>query len=542
MPDPNTITEWRDSPTTPRPDRVRLAARDFMSRRLAIAVGFLIVIALVYWPSSVALDGEWRDTIDKTYTHGYLILLISLWLMWRDRGRLEAAPLQPEPLALPALVVLSAAWLFFWRAAVQDPHLLLLPLLLYTALLAVFGRAGARVLRFPVGFLYFAMPVWSDLVDPLQRLSAAANGALIWLTGLPAYMDGDLIRLPAGTLKIAEGCSGMHFFIVGCALAALYGEVMRDSLRLRLIWLALMAVLALVANWLRIFVIAVAAYETHMQTYLVTVDHYWFGWFVFAACFAFFLWICGRIAVALEPAGGSDGSDGTGGTGGTVGARSAPGGGSAVVAPPARPSVARCIAAVACLSVLPLVIYATDASRGQPAAGVAIDWPVATGWSGPQTVMPSRWIPVFQGATASAHRRYVDASGRSVEFFVVAYRRQRQGAKLVAYGNSLLGEGGLRVLGGRIVDTPEGPWRERTIVNADGDRSLLWSQIRIGSRRFAWPRLSQLWYGVVAFASEPLTALVAVRASCEAGCGAAAARLASAAGALQPALRRTRVR
>ena len=523
MPDTKTHTEWRDSSTTARLKRPRLLARDFVSSRLAIAVGLLVVIALVYWPSSVALDGEWRDTIDKTYTHGYLILLISLWLMWRDRGRLDAAPLRPESLALAVLVLLSAAWLFFWRAAVQDPHLLLLPLLLYTALFAVFGRAGARVLRFPVGFLYFAMPVWSDLVDPLQRLSVEANGLLIWLTGLPAYMDGDLIRLPAGSLKIAEGCSGMHFFIVGLALAALYGEVMRDSLRLRLIWLGLMGVLALVANWLRIFVIAAAAYATQMQTFLVTVDHYWFGWFVFAACFAFFLWISGRIAGALEPAGAANGPS------------SVPGAGSA-------PSVARCVATVVCLTVLPLVIYATDLIRSQPAAGVAIEWPAAKGWNGPQPVLPSRWIPQFQGATARARRRYIDASGRSVEFFVVAYRSQRQGAKLVAYGNSLLGDDGLRVLGGRIVDTPEGAWRERTIVNPDGDRSLLWSQVRIGNRRFTWPRLAQLWYGVAAFGSEPLSTLVAMRAACEPDCRAAAARLAGAAGALPLTLRPTAAR
>ncbi len=500
-----------DTTTEPKP-------RALVSARLAIAVGLLAVIALVYWPSSVALDAEWRDTVDKTYTHGYLVLLISLWLMWRERARLDAAPLRPMTLALPLLALLSAAWLYFWRAAVQDPHLLLLPLLLYTALLAVFGRAGARVLAFPVGFLYFAMPVWSDLVVPLQHLSVDANGVLISLTGLPAYMDGNLIRLPAGTLEIAEGCSGMHFFIVGLALAALYGEVMRDSLRLRCVWLGLMAVLALVANWVRIFVVAAAAYATNMQSYLVTVDHYWFGWLVFMACFALFLWISGRIAGAYGP-------------------KTAPAAGSTAALPAAAPSVARCIATLAFVGVLPLVVYTVDSSRGQPAAGIAIGWPAAQGWSGPQPVMPSRWMPNFQNATATASRQYADASGRSVEIYVAAYRTQRQGSKLVAWGNSLLGDDGLWVLSKRSVDTPQGSWRERTIANPDGGKSLLWSQYRIGKRRFARARVAQLWYGIAAFGSEPLSSLVAMRAACEPDCPAAALRLAGAAAGLQPELR-----
>ena len=177
----------------------------------------------------------------------------------------------------------------------------MLPLLVFAALLAVLGWSVARILLFPLGFLYFALPLWGDLVGILQHLSVNATHALIWLTGLPAYMDGNFVRLPAGTLEIADGCSGLHFLIVGLAMAALYGELSRDSLLRRIAWLCLMGGLAIVANWLRIFVIVAAAYATEMKTFLVTVDHYWFGWLVFAATFAAFLWIANRSAGAHGP-------------------------------------------------------------------------------------------------------------------------------------------------------------------------------------------------------------------------------------------------
>src|SRR6185437_7663535 len=141
----------------------------------------------------------------------------------------------------------------------------------------------------------FAFPFWSDLIGPLQHMSEAAIATLIRLSGLPAHMQGNLIELPGGTLEITGGCSGSHFLVVGLALAALYGEVRADSLVRRLGWLALMGAIAIVANWLRIYAIAAAAYFTDMQTFLLTVDHYWFGWLLFAGAFGAFLYVAERL-------------------------------------------------------------------------------------------------------------------------------------------------------------------------------------------------------------------------------------------------------
>jgi len=524
MPD-TTRTEWREPPrAAPRSERWALA---HLPTRLLIVAALLVATALVYWPSSEALAGFWSDTQNRTYTHGYLVLAISLWLIARDRGELERAALQPVGLALPALLGLSLAWLLFWRAAVQDLHLLLLPLILLTAIVAALGWQAARVVLFPLAFLYFAMPVWSDLVGILQHLSIQANALLIWVTGLPAYITGDIVQVPAGRLEIEEGCSGLHFLIVGLAMAALYGEVSRDSLRQRLVWLGLMGVLALVANWIRIFVIVVAAYATDMRTFLVTVDHYWFGWGVFAAAFAGFLWLAGRLAPVLGPPPGAHGAPAT----------------AEAHAPASTPqgfNIARCAAALACLAILPLVSYAVDLARPPAASSIDIEWPRGqANWTGPQPARALGWAPKFQNATAMSRRRYVETSGATVELLMVAYAHQSQGAKLLGYGNSLLGDESVQVLEEHTLDAPGGPWRQMRLVNALGAESLLWVRYRIGQRTFADARASQLWYGIASFTSEPVSSLLAIRTACEPGCEAAEARLTSAVATLQPSLRLT---
>ena len=257
--------------------------------RIALVIGLWLVVAIVYWPSSLALARLWVNTAEEAYTHGYLILLISLWLTLRERHRLAEIPVTPVPGALIALLALSALWTWAWRASIQELHLMLLPVILLTAVLAALGPRAMRLLAFPIGYLYFALPFWSDFNGLLQVLSARMTGVLLWITGVPGFMQGNFIMIPAGTIQIAGGCSGLHAFIVGLALAALYVKLFALSGRRRVFALALMAALALIVNWLRIFVVAAAAYATNMQSSLVR-NHYWLGWWLFAVGFAGFLW------------------------------------------------------------------------------------------------------------------------------------------------------------------------------------------------------------------------------------------------------------
>ncbi len=512
---------WRGDATPPS----AAAIADPLSRsdgwdRLVVIFGLWCAVAVIYWPSAVALNGFWTDTVDKAYTHGYLVLAISLWLVVRERRRVFAATLRPDPRALVAIAAMSIVWVYCYGAAIQDPQLLLLPLLLFAALIAALGWPLARTLLFPIGFLYFAMPAWTDINSLLQGLSVQANGFLVAMMGIPAYITSNFIHLPGGVLEIAWGCSGLHFFVVGLALAALYGELARDSLRRRFVWLGLMGLFALVGNWIRIFVIVLAAYETDMKTYLVTVSHYWFGWAVFVVFFFVFLWLAGVLANRWDRRAGQP-------------APSAP---APAAAPIAEASAGRAVAALAVLLVLPGIVYARTLLSPVAAQPVAIHWPAApAGWSGPEPVTYSAWAPQYLNATAESFQRYDTSGGQPVQLFTVAYRTQTQAGKILGYWNSLLGDkAGLQPLASAIVSSPSGRWQQLTVADATGTRSIIWSRETIGARRFVDARLSQLWYGIAAFTTRPVSSLTALRAICRPNCAAARARLSEAAAELVP--------
>jgi exosortase len=471
-------------------------------RRLIAVYGLLLIVALACWPGALALHELWIS--ESGNTHGYLVLAVSLVLIYQSRERLAATEWRPYWPALALVAAASFVWLVLWRAGLQGLHLLLIPVIAALAVLAAAGWRVLRVLAFPLAFFFFALPTWELVLSgPLQSLTVVAQAVLIQLTGLPARMDGNLIYLEAGAFEVESGCSGLHYLVVGLAIAALYGEISRDPPRLRLIWLAVMGGLALVCNWLRVFIVVVAGYQTNMEHYLVTVEHYTLGWFLFIVLTVLFLWTTSRL-----PAARARHSDSKAAAQTTV-----PADGRARVA-------AAWAGAAACVAAIPAWTYTADLQATDQAWAYSVRWPqVSEPWYGRAPPGNTIWQPRFDAASASSMRAVQSADGRTIEQFGVIYEKQHQGAELLGYENSLLGdEDVLRVLDESIIESDSGLWRETLISGPAGHRSVVISRYHIGERAFVNPIASQIWYGLTALRHPPISSLVALRTECLPDC------------------------
>ena len=462
--------------------------------RLWIILALALLVTLVYWPSPAVYYEQWRDFVNITYTHGWLVLAVCVALVLRSRREIATAPVRFWPLALVALGGCILAWLVCFRASIEDLEVTIFPAIFWLAVTAVFGLRMGLLLAFPVAFFYLAVPSWSQLGNPLQELTVFALRGFFWLTGPPVLISGDTIHIPNGTFVIEEGCSGLHFMIVGLAVAALHGELRRDPWRIRLAQLALMVILALLANWVRVYTIIEAGYLTDMHSYLVSVSHYWFGWGVFAVALVLFFGLTTLFGPSepahdppLQPV--------------------APG-------PPAP--LAGLAATVLVLVALPVVSWGLRTLQPAPALGAAVAPSARAPWSSAPSDTRSSWRPVFPGADQEQRFGYTNTTGDIVEVFRVAYRTQRQGAELVGSDSTLSGRR-LKVRSEEVIDTANGAFRETGVVDRSGARSLIWSRYEIAGRTFVKPLASQLWYGINATVSNPPAALVACRAACAAG-------------------------
>ncbi|HEY0342887.1 MAG TPA: archaeosortase/exosortase family protein, partial [Steroidobacteraceae bacterium] len=59
------------------------------------SAGLILIAIVAYWPSASALWDYWTDA-NYGGTHGLLIAPLSMWLFYRARHRLDAAPVSPS--------------------------------------------------------------------------------------------------------------------------------------------------------------------------------------------------------------------------------------------------------------------------------------------------------------------------------------------------------------------------------------------------------------------------------------------------------------
>lgn len=467
--------------------------------RLYAIAALAVLVAIVYWPSSVFLYEKWTNTAETTYTHGGLILLICVALVVRSRRELAAAPAHPSALATSALALAIVAWLIAYRASLEGLEVPLQPIIFWLAVTAAFGWAVGRLMLFPVAYFYFAVNVWYG--SPLRHLTVQVMRAVLAVTGPAAVIQGDVIHLSNGTFLIQEGCSGLHFMIVGLAVAALYGEQRRDRWRVRVRQLALMAGLALLANWVRVYTVIEAGYLTDMQSYLVRVSHYGFGWGVFAVALLAFFWLAPRLGA--EPA--------------------AP---HAAAAPPPSNGTGRAplggfVTAVAILLALPLLSAALRLSRpAPPLANPVASLDPQLPWQAVPVDIRSDWLPEFAAADELQRRAFGSRADDAVEVLGVAYRVQRQGAELVGETSSLTGEG-LEARAEQRIGSAAGAFGEAEVTDRAGAHSLIWWRYRVGGRNLVSPLAQQLWYGVNALVWRPPAGLIVMRTPCRPDCGSA---------------------
>jgi exosortase A len=471
---------------------------------LLFGVELLLVLAAfaLLWPTTRSLLGEWEDTDKTTYTHGYLIVLISLWLLLRNRSELGLQRIAPSMLACVLLAGASLVWLICLRSGIRTGEQMMLPAMMGLALWGAMGKRIALLAAFALGYLYFAIPLWGSFNGLLQSATVTAVDLMLRVSGVPAWVEGNIVHLAAGTFEIAGGCSGLHFFVVALALAALYGEVHRDNLPTRLKVMALAAGLALITNWVRVYSIILAGYLTDMQHYLVRVEHYRFGWVVFAAMMAVFFYMAHRFpATDRGPASATQTEASTDSRLGLLR-------GTALV--------------IAAFAIGPLWnAVAPVRAAALPAAAALL--PANPGeWIGPRAADGRRWHAVFAGADAQFDGEYA-SGGRTVQAFTAAYAWQAQGKELVGFENTLVEPGSMLVSGQPLAAGDRAV--ELIVANAAGKQSVLWYTYLIDGMQTGHALWAQVGYGIASLVNAPVSRVAALRSTCEPDCAAARSAL-----------------
>jgi exosortase len=244
---------------------------------------FFAALWFILWRQ---LSGEW--SVNDQYSYGWFVpffAVVLFWLRWEDAPKAREASGQRSAvseqgtnnkgpitsnskaraiaigIAIVALLVLFPVRLFEignpdWRP-LSWLHGICVVTITLIFLWSVGGKPWLRHFAFPVLFTLVAVP-WVSLVEEpivqgLMRVVAAVASEVVALFGIPAQLEGNLIRIPGGLVGVNEACSGVRSLQTSLMIGLLFGELKRLSIFRRIVLVAVAAAIAFAGNCIRAF-------------------------------------------------------------------------------------------------------------------------------------------------------------------------------------------------------------------------------------------------------------------------------------------------
>ena len=389
------------------------------------SVAAIIVIACLlalYRETTWSMVSTWMRS--GTFTHGFIVAPIAVWLMWGQRHEIAAVGVAPTLWPVWMVGLGGVAWLLGSLAAVQVVTQFALVVMIQATIITMFGVAASRHLLFPIAFLFFAVPFGEFMMPWMMVWTAEFTVAALKLTGVPVYQEGLYFVIPSGTWSVVQACSGVRYLIASVMIGCLFVHLFYRSTVRRVAFLLASLIVPIIANWLRAYMIVMIGHLSSNRL-AVGVDHLIYGWIFFGLVMLLLFWIGARWREDFDeepkPA-----------------------------APPranSRSTRGPALSRVVMVAVVALAI----GSAWRPAYSLIVG-------STPSTFRPlaklepqAGWLPEIQ-PFASWKPDYVSARSETVQYFskgsgtvglyIAYYSGQEQESKLVSSTNRLVHDGG----------------------------------------------------------------------------------------------------
>ncbi len=424
-------------------------------------LGTMIVAILAVFPSEVG-NAVVVWTWYPAYSHCYLIIPISAWLIWNQRAQLARMVPSLEPRTLFILPLLTLVWLLGYIAAINEIRQFTLVAMIITAVLTMLGWRVFRVIAFPVIYLFFLVPFGQYFIPPLQQFTTWFTKIGLDLLSVPHFTEGTVFQLPNGTFEIADACAGLRFLTAAIALGVLYVHLTYTKWWKSAAFLAASVLVPILANGLRCVLTMSLAYW--LNDFDAVAENHITAGFFFNLLFIFGMFAIGLYfrddAVASER---------------HVEARAS------MVSRPGLAAVAA--AALAVIATGPAFAYWHE-NRGTPSNLAMLQFPhLQGGWT---VLAPSTsWDPVYAAPDQALNQRILKAGDSPVDVKVFYYERLRKATSLIATTNRLWNDlywhpaefhNVQARLGQQAIDLDE------TVIFSPSEKRVIWSSYWIGGQ------------------------------------------------------------
>lgn len=190
-----------------------------------LLLGGLLVLLVVAYSDMFALTSAAWIGHDSLYSHGWIVPLFALGLLW-----LRWEPFGPVPAGERWIGLGLLAFGLSWRLVAAKWTVQ--PFDRWSFLPSIFGVfmlvGGMRTIRWAwpgLAFLFFMFPLPTALeisvLNRLQKLATYSSTFVLQTLGVSAFRSGNLITIPGMSqpMNVAEGCAGLRMATIFVALA-----------------------------------------------------------------------------------------------------------------------------------------------------------------------------------------------------------------------------------------------------------------------------------------------------------------------------------
>jgi len=265
---------------------------------VAIA-GACIIAGIINYDGLVSMEDMWSRS--EEYGYGYIIPLISLFLIWQHKDELEQIEFAGS---YTGILVILFALLMTFVGKLGSVFTLIqysFVLLLAGIALSVTGWRGMKIVWVPFLLLFFMIPLpaflYSNLSNQLQLISSELGVWFIRLFDISVYLEGNVIDLGNYKLQVVEACSGLRYLFPLASLSFIAAYFFKGSVWKKLVIFISCIPITIFMNSFRIGVIGILV-EFGGNEQAKGFLHYFEGWVIFMACMAILvmeMWVLANI-------------------------------------------------------------------------------------------------------------------------------------------------------------------------------------------------------------------------------------------------------
>ena len=231
-----------------------MRTRYIQSANPLLATLAVAAVVTLYWPVLHDMVLTWIN--NENDSHGFIVPIVSTYLIWKRRDRLAAQAVAPNAWGLLGIIGGMVMLLFGWLASEYFTQRFSLIIVLSGCIIYWYGWPIMALLAGPVAYLILMIPIPSILYDsvafPLKLFVTKVSVAIMKALGILVVREGNIMAFPNITLEVVDACSGLRSLMSLLAVGLAYTMLFVPSMRHKYCIAFLIFPIAIMANLVRV--------------------------------------------------------------------------------------------------------------------------------------------------------------------------------------------------------------------------------------------------------------------------------------------------